>query len=259
MVYGYPQPGKDKSRVLVSAFLYGCRGALAEPIERGLRPGPAVFYGTIGIEAIFNEARARGEWFYIDNAFLDAARGTHFRVGVDALQGPLLPADHRRLESLRVEVEPWTRGGRHVLIVQQSDYYMREVANVAAGSASWTESVMRILARNTDRPIRVRSWAPDKIGLAKTLREDLDGCWAVVTHSSAAAIAAILAGVPAFVLGGSGPLLAMASSELEAIERPRRPDGRREWAAQLAASQWTKDELGAGVAWRALTQGAEVA
>lgn len=259
MIYGYPQPGKAKSRQLVSAFLYGCRGELAEP-SRGLRDGPAVFYGAIGIEALFNEARARGDWFYMDNAFLDQARGTHYRVGLDALQGPLMPADHARLERLGVEIQPWTSAGRHILIVPQSDYFMQSVVRTVATS-EWIELVMRKLARHTDRPIRVRAWQADKIAASKTLAEDLEGCWAVVTHSSAAAIGAVLAGVPAFVLGGAAPLLEMASSELEAIERPRRPDGRREWAARLAASQWTIEELSAGMAWRAILErrGAAVA
>ena len=45
----------------------------------------------------------------------------------------------------------------------------------------------------------------------------------------------------------------MASGELRDIENPPMPDGRADWAARLAANQWTAEEIRAGVAWWALT------
>lgn len=263
-VIGYPQPGKAKSRALLEAFIEGAGGALIDPIGGFWeQPHAAAFYGTIGIEGFFRQATKRGPWFYLDNAFLDAARGTHYRVGVNALQGPLVAADHERLGALSaagLEFKPWRENGRHIVICPQSDYYMRELAGYPGGAVAWTSDVMVRLAKFTDRPIRCRAWAQDKIALSRTLHEDLEGAWAVIVYSSAAAIAAVLAGVPVFVLGES-PALLMGLSDLSRIEHPRRPDGRMEWAARLAASQWTVEELRSGKAWRALEQlvAAEVA
>lgn len=262
MLYGYPQPGKDKSRRLLEAFVVRGAGGLLVDDGRLRDPGDAAFYGVQGIEILLGMAKlragfvpAQASWYYLDNAFLDAARGTHYRIGRNALQGPLLAPDDKRLQALGVEVKPWSNAGRHILLAPQSDYFMREIAGWKAGD--WTAHVMAELARHTDRPIRTRAWAPDKIKLGKSLAEDLDGCWALVTHSSAAAITALLAGVPVFLTGES-PALTMGLSQLSRIEQPRRPDGRREWAARIAASQWTLEELAAGDAWRAFA-GLEVA
>jgi hypothetical protein len=256
MIYGYPQPGKEKSRVLLQAFVAGAGGELRDPLEGWRSEAGAAFYGTVGIERVFRQARAAaGDRFcYLDNAFLDAARETHYRVGTwGRLQGPLIEEpDYKRLGKLGVVPASWTRSGRHILICPQSDYFMRELADYRGGTEAWIEDCMRRLTSHTDRPIRVREWSPNKIALAKTLHKDLEGCWAVVVHSSAAAIAAILAGVPAFITSRDTPMLEMGSCELSEIERPRRPDGRAEGAARLAAAQWPNEERRDGTAWNAL-------
>jgi FkbM family methyltransferase len=201
-VWGYPQPKKTKSYEIVRAFCQGAGGRVSPQVVH-LNPGAAAFYGAVGIEPLFEAARARGAWYYLDNAFLDQARGTHFRVGVDRLQGPLLPADRERLKPLGVEVKPWRSSGSHVLLCPQSDYFMRTIARWEGGVGNWVHSVIKQLEIRTDREIRVRPWSADKMKLAGTLAEDLVDCWAVVSHSSAAAIGALLAGVPVFLTGGT--------------------------------------------------------
>ncbi len=255
-VIGYPQPGKEKSRRLVGALVQGAGGELADA-RGGLRGErhAAAFYGTQGIEELFREARALpgrglGHWLYIDNSFFDVSREAFFRVGVDMLQGPLGAPDYARLDALGVAIQPWRKGGRHILLCPQSDYFMREVLG---RSEPWAARVMRELAKYTDRTIVVRAWSQDKVALSRTLGEDLEDCWALVTDSSAAAIGALLAGVPVFITGES-PALLMGLAQLSEIERPRRPDGRELWAARLAASQWTLEEMREGKTWRELVE-----
>jgi hypothetical protein len=250
-VFCYPQPGKAKSRRLCDALAAGAGGQVVEA-ARELEPGPAAFYGAVGIEHLLRAAQARGGWYYSDNAWFDAARGTHYRIARDALQD-LAPAppDWERWRALGVEIAPWRRDGRHVLVVLQSGYFLREVAGWPGGIDGWQDAVLRKIAAHTDRPIVVRHWQRDKAERAKSLAAELKGCWALVTHMSAAANEALLAGVPVFVTGPCAALR-MGLSQLEQIETPRRPDGRAEWAAGLAARQWTVEEIAAGMAWRAL-------
>lgn len=87
--------------------------------------------------------------------------------------------------------------------------------------------------------------------MGRTLQEDLKDAHCVVTHMSAAANEALIAGVPVFVTGlcAASPL---ASGSLKEIEHPRYPSGREEWLAGLAGAQWTLDEFRRGIAWRAL-------
>jgi hypothetical protein len=252
-VLGYPQPHKLKSLRLVGAFVAGAGGRLVDA-ARGLAPdAPAAFYGTCGIELLFRQAQAAGDWYYMDNSYFDYGRGTFFRISRNAYQAPLERPDFKRLEYLAAAIHPWRRGGSYVLVVEQSDYFMRELVGWPGGLEGWSEHVVRKLKAHTDRPIRIRPWRRDKSSAALGLAADLADAWALVTHASAAANEALLAGVPVF-LTGAGAALELGLSQLEQIEIPRRPDGRREWAARLAGSQWTENELRDGTAWRALTE-----
>lgn len=254
MVVCYPQPGKAKSLRLLEAFARGAGDGVIEHHGRidPLR-GPAAFYGVVGLEPLWREVLESGHpYYYMDNAFFDRGRGTHYRVGRSALQDLKPgPAAWDRLAALEIGIQPWQRGGRHVVVCVQSDHFMREVARWPGGAVGWQRHVLEALRPHTDRPIVVRLWQRDKDEQARTLRADLQNAWALVTHMSAAANEAILAGVPVFVTGECAALQ-MGLSQLEQIESPRRPDGRREWAAMLAGKQWTEDELRTGVAWRAL-------
>jgi hypothetical protein len=249
MVVGYAQPGKEKSRVIVEAFVAGCGGRLSGSAT--LEPGPAAFYGVVGLEPLWRAARERGEYFYGDNSFFDAARGTHFRFAKNQLQAEPGAPDWGRFKALGLKVKPWRRDGRHIVVAMQSDHFMKEVAAWPGGAQGWQESVITRLKQATERLIVVRHWSRDKASHAASLRRDMDGAWALVTHASAAANEALLDGIPVFVTGQC-PALRMGLSQLEGIENPRRPDGREEWAAGLAALQWTIQELRSGLEWRAL-------
>lgn len=246
----YPQPGKQKSRVVCEAFAAGCDGQIAQRYE--LQAGPAMFYGVVGIEPLWRAASARGEFYYADNSYLDSGRGKFFRVEKNELQasGKVAP-DYGRLKALGVEIKPWTRAGRHIVVVMQSPHFMREVAQYPGGSEGWQADTLWALRKHTDRLIVVRHWNRDKAERARSLQQDLQDAWALVTHASAAANEAVVSGVPVFVTGPCAAL-PMGLSQLEQIENPRRPDGREEWAAGLAARQWTLDEMRSGMAWRTL-------
>jgi hypothetical protein len=242
-----PQPDKAKSRVICEAFAQGCGGQVRSELW-GLHETP-MFFGVVGIEEWWRVAQRRGSYIYGDNSFWDVTRGTHFRFAKDQLQDDPGEPDWERFKKLGVEVKPWRRDGRHVVVVTQSEHFMKEVAGWPGGVTSWQEYVTTVLSKNTDRPIEVRHWSRDKAGHAASLRRAFAGAWAVVTHASAAANEALLDGIPVF-LTGQCPALKMGLSQLEMIEHPRRPDGREEWAAGLAARQWTIEELKAGL-WRA--------
>lgn len=244
----YPQPAKAKSRVILEAFARGADGVLGSDRAPTLGPGPAAFFGVVGLEHLVRLAVAEGRtWFYGDNAFFDCARGRYFRFARNCVQfANLAQPDHGRLKALGVAPKPWRTDGRHIVVVEQSEHFLNLV-----GAQHWLLRVLGDLKKATDRPLRIRRWRRDKDKAAATLRDDLDGAWALVTHMSAAATEALVAGVPVFV-SGLCAATPMASGELASIEKPRYPDGREDWAAGLAAMQWTLDEMRAGMAWRAL-------
>ena len=86
----------------------------------------------------------------------------------------------------------------------------------------WLRDTLAILKEHTDRPIRCRVKMSYKEAVARggvPLSEDLKGAWALVTHSSNAAVEALLAGVPTFC---TDPCAAwrMGLSDLTQIETP---------------------------------------
>lgn len=265
-VFGYPQPGKWKSTEILQDFVAGAGGDGQLCVNRELWAGiAAAFYGTVGIEGLFRAAQTRardraGDFYYVDNAYFDAGRGRYFRISRNALQrSSVALMDYAQLIQLGIRVKPWRTGGAHVLVIEQSDYFMREICGWKGGLGAWRSSAIATLSAHTDREIRVRAWSRDKTALAQTLGEDLAGAHAVVTHSSAAAVAAILEGIPVFATGETA-LEQFANRDLAQIEAPVRPDdSREEWAARLAGSQWTREQMRSGQAWRALQAEMEMA
>lgn len=224
----YPQPGKRKAIEVCEAFARGCSGDVVHSVPDRLRSGAAMFYGVRPAWFhLWEQAKAEGrDWFYADNAFLG---DRHFRIARNAVQAAPLPPDYDRLDQLNIEIKPWRRTGRHVLVCLQTDEFMATVARAG---------MPEIL---TDRPVKVR-----RKGSPVPLADDLRDCWCVVTWSSAAGIEAVLAGVPAIALGES--VIPYGD-----IEDPPKFD-RREWAARLAANQWTLEEMADGTAWINLTR-----
>lgn len=251
-VVGYPTPGKEKARVILNAFCAGAGGKVVTEIPEKLLPGPAAFYGvTPSTRHLFEQAKKEGrDWYYLDNAYFDSCRQVYFRATKNRLQhnGEGI-SNGRRFYSLRLAIAPWRKRGEHVLVCPQSDEFMR----VAAGYPTcWWENYIGVLKNFTGREIRLRPWQRDKAEWYRTLPSDLDNCWAVVTFSSASAISAMLAGIPAFVTAEDCISAPVANLDIERIEVPEYSDHRQRWCEVVADNQWTLDEMRAGLAWKML-------
>lgn len=244
----YPVPGKKKSADICAAFIEGAG-------EAGRQCDAAVFYGvTAGNIDRWHAARqSAAGFYYIDNSYFDVSRATHLRVTRNRLQHRVNIVDNPamgRLANLGLPFKPWRdRGDGHVVVCPQSPEFMRDLAEY---KGDWTQDAVAELANHTIREIRLRAWNRDKIALSKTLAEDLQGAWALVTWSSAAAITALIEGVPVFVGSVDCAAWDLAGWGLRHIESPRTPDWREQWAADLANNQWTMDEMKSGLAWRML-------
>lgn len=249
-VVGYPTPGKRKATVILDAFCVGAGGKVSTDITR-LRDGAAAFYGVVpGTLRIYERAIAEGrDVYYLDNAYFDPTREVYFRATRGRLQHDGCGAsDGKRFDALGIPIKPWRESGSHVLLCPQSDSFMRDVAKYPG---NWTQDTLAALRGLTDRELRVRPWTGNKRDWYRTLPEDLADCWALVTYSSASAITAMLAGVPAIVTAEDSIARPLAG-RLADVEAPTKPDGRREWASVVADNQWTLDEMRSGLCWRML-------
>ena len=227
----------------------------------------AVFYGfDRNLQKVMRDYRAAGKAVvYVDLGYWNRREGGplqgYHKVSVngrhptDYFQGLRHPSD--RFGRLGVSIEPWRPGGRHIIVAGMS---AKGAEAEGFEPHAWEEWTVAELRKVTDRPIIYRpkpSWmdaraiagAAFEPGLEDLPRLLVD-CHAVVTHHSNVAIDALMAGIPAFVT--DGPASALCFSELARIEQPWRPDGREQFAADLAYAQWRVSEMRDGTVWRHL-------
>jgi hypothetical protein len=190
------------------------------------------------------ETRAAGlDWWYGDHAYFKRFR--FYRVTRNAYQhhGVGTP-DWPRWKALNLEIAPWQNGGRHVLVCPPSAVWAELIGFDAA---QWFVDVMETLRAATDRPIYVRT--RNKANYGVPLAQDLVGCHCLVTHSSNAAVDALLAGVPVICTSACAARV-MGRADPAMVEEPIRHRERVEWAAVLAGQQWAMDEIKTGDCWR---------
>lgn len=227
----YPVRGKQKSADLCNAFIQGA-GKTAE--------NAAVFYGVDGsnIEAWREVLRFNRPFYYIDNAFFDATRGVRFRVAKSKIQ--IAVDDHQvsdgaRFNALGIELKPWSTKGNHIVVCPQSETFMRDVVRYPG---DWLKQTLEGLNEfYPHRHVVVRQWNRDKAAAARSLPQDLADAHALVTHSSMAAVTAIIHGVPARTAG-------MHATCGWGWKTDRLP-----MLHALADAEWSIDELKEGMAW----------
>lgn len=143
-----------------------------------------------------------------------------------------------------IEQKPWRRRGKHILVLPQ-----RGIGSIGVRMpTSWTATVMKKLARITDRPIRLRQHPGHK----KTdPGPDFVNCHAAVTWGSGAGIKAIQAGIPVFHeldhwIGNCGG--ARLGDDVEACNMPDRAELWR----RITWAQWSLAEIASGEAFDGL-------
>jgi hypothetical protein len=210
-------------------------------------------YGCLrGLLPTLRQAQNEGRtWYYADNGYFRPGKvGGYFRVTRDAVQhegdGEAGP---KRWNKLGLKIKPWRKTGSTIIVIQPEPL-STELWRV---DKKWAAKVIAELKRYTDRPIVVRRKIGDKLqDHAPPLAVALQDAWAVVVWTSNVAVEALLAGVPAFC---TDPCAAyrMGTPDLSRIEDPVMPDDREQWAWNLAANQWSLDEMRSGLCWRELS------
>lgn len=224
-----PVKSKRKSIDICNAFVQGApKGALG-----------FVFYGVN--ESNIHEwavAMKTGQpWFFVDNSYFDCVRGQQYRVTRNAVQvwAKHLTSDGKRFEALGLEIKPWKPFGPRWLAVEQSPSFMRCVAH----NPDWLE---RHPPPST-ATMKVRPWIADKRKQQATLPADLAWADHLLTHSSAAAVEAALAGVAPSVSQMSALAGMICSRDDPNV------DERRRYLSVLADNQFSMTEIREGKAW----------
>lgn len=239
----YIVPEELSSPKFGHAFAQGCGGPVTTMTE--LLPGDVALFGSPQrwplIQAAMNDPSR--QLFYGDHGYLQ--RGQYFRVTKNAYQATAHPrTGAARFNRLHLSIAPWQRKGRHILICPNSAIYC---GLFGFNVDQWIVSLTQTLRQYTEREIRVR-WKDKRHPIEPALCE----AHAVITYSSMAALDALLAGVPVFVLAPFAAAYRMGTPDLSQIETPVYPEDRESFFHSLASQQWTLRELASGVAWRDL-------
>lgn len=208
------------------------------------RPGIAVIHGMA-----FRQRRIMqfaDDWYEIDHGYL--GRGDYHRVTHKALwTDGAGPADFRRLDRFNLTMRPWAKRGGDVLLAVQTDaaYEMDGITR-----DRWISDASRNVRRYSRRHALIRYKPIGQHRFQPPLAKILPAMWAVVTHTSSAALEALAAGVPAIVTNPKFPA-ALLGTPFEKLEAPVMPseEQRRDLFARLAAQQWNLEEMSSGKCW----------
>lgn len=188
----------------------------------------------------------------------------YWRVAVDAhhptayLMSVARPHDRWKVLGLQLERKNQRQNGGHILLAGSSAKYhafygMKE-------PTAWGRKVVSEIRAITDRPIVYRpkpSWSEAEpipgtefSHGGRTIEQDLQNAWCVITHGSNAVFEAQLHGTPTIVLG-EAVAKPISQTTIDAVLDPQLAsyDQRLQWAANLAYCQWTMKEFCSGAAW----------
>jgi len=180
----------------------------------------------------------------------------HYAAGINGLNGRaefrnhFMPPD--RLGDLWVDVKPWRREGKHILLCGQVPW---DASVDHTDHLEWLQMAAGRLRTHSTRPIRFRphplAQIPPIVGCEPSVasfKEDLEDCWAVVTFNSNSAVEAAIDGIPVFAFDRGSMALPIANWKWDAIENPGMPN-RKQWLQDLSYCQWTPKEMAEGKAW----------
>lgn len=265
-------PASARSKMLAKAMQQGiirsgdkARLVNSLTFDGTINADAAVFYGLSShLDKVFKVYREKSVAVYIDLGYwqrrINSKYDGYHKVSVNNRHPTAYfqnrQHDAARFKSLGIEIQPWREGGTSILLAGMS-----AKASQAEGFATeqWERNAARTIRIGTKMPIYYRpkpSWTGARIIQGTLFQRNLElaqafhDCHAVVTHHSNVAVDAVLAGVPVFCTEGVASL--MGCTDLTKILQPVRPDGREQWAADLAWTQFTPTEMANGLPWRVL-------
>jgi hypothetical protein len=189
-----------------------------------------VVLGISGMEK--DKARMIDDFFYVDHGYFKREWTTgFFRLIRNNLHLTRVIGNHEnRLEKFGVEIQPYRKTGRSILVVSPGEIMAQFLGIEGIGEAMAEEC-----RKYTDRPVYVKP--KDGTPLMHALRD----VWAVVCPVSVGGVDAAMAGIPVFSTPMC-PSWPINSGDLKDLDNPTYPE-RYEWANSLAWSTWHFDEI----------------
>ena len=166
-------------------------------------------------------------------------------VSISSRCSPVSESNGERFASFGYELKPWRLIDEgHIVVCPQSDTFITKT--MPRQWKMWLpEAVAAAQRKWPGRKIVTREWSSNKPVQMRTLHDDLKGAGLVITHSSAAAVEAVIEGIPVHV---------SEVSALQGMSCSSDNEQRLQYLGALADNQWTLDEIKNGSAWRWLNR-----
>jgi hypothetical protein len=267
-VYLSGDPVHDR---VLEAFYEGC--AEEKEFVRGFKYEPsdlAVIFGVFKSKipksyprgAVLRQQRENNlDVVVLETGYINRGDGEthHYAAGFNGLNGRAdfknkgMPDD--RVKKLGVELKPWRRDGKHILLCGQVPW---DASVDMIDYGRWLHAIANRLQELTPRHIRFRPHPAVKMGRlpgcefsTRPIREDFEDAWAVVAYNSNSVVEGIIQGIPGFSFDAGSMATSVCNMNIEDIENPQMPD-RQQWLNDLAYCQWTLEEMRSGEAWKHL-------
>lgn len=175
-----------------------------------------------------------------------------------------------RAAKLKLELKPWNPNPKGDIVICCQNPYSRQWRDQVPPS-QWVAKAITDIRKHTNRRISIRPHPRAKLPIRfedrfKNVRrqdpkqivdtyDDFDfdpaGAWAVVNLSSNPATQAVIEGIPVFV-GEESLAYPVGNTDFSLIENPNMPD-RTQWFNDIAHTEWTVEEIAAGLPLKQLT------
>lgn len=263
---------KPRERMLANAFLQGAKRFGIEGERRNVgAPPPKGKYDyscMVGVKSneLWHQELKRGVTpIMFDKGYVRNKEGNSWRywrvaVGSHSPSNRTLKMEYPsdRWDSLNLNPRPWRKQGSHIVIAGSSAKYHK--FHDLPHPNEYVRLLVKRLQAQTTQEIFYRpkpSWR-DAVPIAGTtysigprsLIDELQGAWLLITHGSNACFEAALMGIPSIVLG-EGVMKTISSTSIEDLQNPRLANREHIFNA-IAYHQWTIDEFRSGEAFETI-------
>jgi len=227
----------------------------------GVTSDYAVFYGlSRGLDKIFADYKKEATAIYVDLGYwhrrINGRFNGYHKMVINSRHPTAYFQDYKhdseRFNKLGIPIHPWKKCTRSEIIIAGMSAKAANAEGIAAGS--WEKGAITELRQFTRKTItyrpkpscrQSRPLRDSNFDKSRALSVAFKDCHALVTRQSNTAVEAVLEGVPVFTQLGVAS--AMGLSDLSFIETPIYPEGREQWAADIAWCQFTPAEMASGL------------
>lgn len=166
-----------------------------------------------------------------------------------------------------IQVHDWSRRGDAILLNLQKDgdSALNRLTYNGIDYKNYIVDTVKQIKKISDRPLIVRGHPLDTIVIPhlqnifpnleystdRSLNDDFDRSWCMVTYNSTSCVESTLYGTPTIVLDPSAVSTEVSQTMLEQIEDNWDAD-RKQWCKRIAFHQWQGSELTDGYVWSLL-------